>query len=310
MSDAPEIKTVEIPARTYPARLRFKLSADAAALAIGLPVRSTSPVEFWISMLQMLPPLNVKLHYIVQKGADVPGGKLGAAARNEILQSAINSGTPYVMFFDDDVLFPDMAAYRLWVAMQRRPGAGAVTGIYATKADPCEPLIYLDEGSGAFWDWALGDLIEIHSAGAGIQIVDMEAVKRIPPPWFNDVVHDGEKDADGLVRRFTWGHDRFFHIRLREEAKAPIYVDTGILCAHWDTEHQRAYLLPPDSPCFQRPPVGESFVPFLEPNGAVNWKRYLADPKQGWAPFRGYLEWLAEQQGTGGAHDLQKMVAA
>jgi hypothetical protein len=345
----------EIPPRSYLSRIRFKLSGDAQALAIGLPTRKTSPIEFGISLLQMLPPLNVKMHYIIQKAADcavtktvgsaaealremiaaegstdevchgcnglgrisvVERGVLGAKARNAILQSAIESNTPYVVLLDDDVLFPDMAIYRLWVAMQRHPEAGAITGIYCTKADPTEPLIYVDEGSGAYWDWPLGAILPIHSAGAGIQIVNMAAVKQLAPPWFNDVISDEGAGPDGLVRRHTWGHDRYFHIRLREEAKAPVYVDTGLICAHWDTDHQRAYILPPDSPCFQlkdNPPVGESFVPFLEANGAINWTRLLA-PLVGnpeWARFRNYLDWVNTQSGTDpNVGDRQVMVPA
>ena len=127
----------------------------------------------------------------------------------------------------------------------------------------------------------------------------MAAVAQLDPPWFNDVVHDDQKSADGLVRRHTWGHDRFFHIRLRDEAQAPIYVDTGLICAHWDTEHQRPYIIPPDAPCFQRPPEGESFVPFLEPNGAVNWTRMLAPSNNTeMANFRGYIEWQQAQRLT------------
>jgi hypothetical protein len=261
-------------------------------------------------MLQMLPPLNVKLVYIMQKGADVAGGKLGAAARNAILTSAIEQGTPYVLFLDDDVLFPDMAAYRLWVAMQRHPEAGAITGIYGTKADPTEPLIYQDEGSGALWDWPLGALIPIHSAGAGIQIVNVAKVAELAPPWFDDVIHDAGYDASGLVQRHTWGHDRFFHIRLREEAKAVILADTGLICAHWDVAQQRAYMLPPDSPCYQRPAVGEAFVPFLEANGAVNWTRFLGPAGAGAADFKGYLDWLQSRTPTDGVpQDRMRLVA-
>lgn len=288
-----------IPVRAYQSRIRFKLSADAPSLAIGLPMRRLSPPEFMVSMLQMLPPLNVRMTYLIQKGADALGGKLGAEARNAILQQAIESGIQYVIFFDDDVLFPDMAAYRLWVNMQRRPEAGAISGVYVTKTDPCEPLLYKDDLSGAYWDWPLGGLFPIHSAGAGVQIVNIQKVAELAPPWFNDVIVDAGLDSLGLMKRHTWGHDRFFHIRLREEAKAPVYVDTGLLCAHWDVEAQRAYMVPPDAPCFQRKAVGESFVPFVEASGAINWTRFLPPPDTAeWQGFRGYLDWKRQQEGN------------
>lgn len=277
----------------HPARERVKLAPDAPALTIGLPVRKRSPVEFWISMLQLLPPLNVRLSYIVQKGADAPGGKLPAEARNAILNTALTSNIPYVLFLDDDVLFPDMMLYRLWVNMQKHPEAACITGIYPTKVEPCEPLIYADDANGAYWDWALGELVPIHSAGAGCMLINMDYVKRLEPPWFNDVVVDGPTDSVGLVKRHTWGQDRYFHNRLRDEAGGVIYADTGLLCAHWDTDQQRAYILPPDSPCFQKNIKGECFVPYINGDNALEWRRYL--PQTGPDPdFLGYLDWRSK----------------
>ena len=280
-------------AKTEYARPRVKIPHDAPRVAIGLPVRKTSPIEFWISMMQLLPPLNVKLSYIIQKGADAPGGKLPAEARNAILEKAFEDGVQYVWFLDDDVLFPDMALYRLWVAAQKHPEAACITGIYPTKADPCEPLLYASEEGGAYWDWPLGALVPIHSAGAGCMLVNLEYVAKLSPPWFNDIVVDHPTGTDE-VRRQTWGHDRFFHNRLRDEAGGAIYADTGVLCGHWDVEHQRNYVIPPDAPCFQRPPAGESFVPFLDEQGVLSFRR-LMPPPAGDSRFIGYLDWLSQQ---------------
>lgn len=323
--------------REYRARQIVKHSPDAPHLGVGLAVRKESPVEFWISMMQMIPPLNVKMGYLIQKGANaqrveafadlraamraaltpeeqeagvevcepcggsgkvriVDRGKLGAAARNAILQQALADGTPYVLFFDDDVLFPDMTAYRFWVTAQKHPEAAAITGIYTTKVTPCEPLLYADAEGGAYWDWPLGALIPIHSAGAGVQIVNMAYVAKLDPPWFNDVIRDTPGHVIGSYRRNTWGHDRYFHIRLRDEAGGVIYADTGVLCAHWDTETQRAFVIPPDAPCYQRPIEGECFVPHLNAEGSVEWRRLLGRDWSGDPKFWGYLDWLASQQ--------------
>ena len=336
-------------AKTEHARPRFKIPHDAPRVAIGLPVRKTSPIEFWISMMQVLPPLNVKLSYIIQKGADVSNivafenktdamravaqalretapdvdvcracsgsglvrvtnqGKLPAEARNEILKKALADGVQYVWFVDDDVLFPDMALYRLWVAAQKHPEAACITGIYPTKADPCEPLLYASEEGGAYWDWPLGALVPIHSAGAGCMLVNLAYVQKLEPPWFNDVVVDHPTTTDEY-RRQTWGHDRFFHNRLRDEAGGVIYADTGVLCGHWDVEHQRNYVIPPDAPCFQRPPAGESFVPFLDEQGVLSFRR-LMPPPAGDPRFMSYLDYVSRlSQTSTGAVERQNLV--
>jgi hypothetical protein len=293
-------------ASTHLARVQFKHASNAPRIAIGLPVRKASPVEFWISMMQLLPPLNVKLAYIIQKGADSKDGKLPAEARNAILAKAAEDGYQYVFFLDDDVIFPDMALYRLWVAMQKHPEAACITGIYPTKADPCEPLLYAGPEGGAFWDWPLGGLVPVHSAGAGCMLVNLAYVEKLEPPWFNDVVVDHANDDN---RRQTWGHDRFFHNRLRDEAGGVIYADTGVLCAHWDIENQRYYVIPPDAPCFQRPPVGESFVPFVNATGDLAFTRFL-QPPGGDQRFVGYLDWLSREQTTPASVERLNMVEA
>lgn len=275
------------------ARMRFKVNPSAPRLVIGLPVRKTSSIEFWISMLQALPPLNVRMSYLYQKGADAPGGKLPAEARNAILRRAIEEGIEYVLFLDDDVLFPELAFYRLWVAMSKHPEAACITGVYTSKQDPAEPLLYDNEMNGAFWDWALGDLVPIHSAGAGIMLVRMSYVAKLEPPWFNDVVVDSDVDGrDDARLRNTWGHDRYFHIRLRDEAGGVIYADTGLLCSHWDVELQKNFLLPPDAPCFQRPMAGEAFVPYLDEQGVAQWRRMVPQVTPKDHQFRGWLDWI------------------
>ena len=278
------------------ARLRFKVNPHAPKLVIGLPVRKTSPVEFWISMLQALPPLNVRMSYLYQKGADAPGGKLPAEARNAILRRAIEEGIEFVCFLDDDVLFPELAFYRLWVAMSKHPEAACITGVYTSKQDPSEPLLYENEMGGAYWDWALGDLVPIHSAGAGIMLVRMSYVAKLEPPWFNDVVVEVPDDA--VTLRNSWGHDRYFHMRLRNEAGGVVYADTGLLCAHWDVDLQKNFLLPPDAPCFQRPMAGEAWVPYLDEQGVCQWRRMvpLTTPRD--AQFKGWLDYVGRPSET------------
>ena len=248
---------------TYHARERFKVSKDAPLMAIGVPVRKSAAgcVEFWMSLFQLMPPLNVRVAYVIQKGM------LPAAARNEILRSAIEQGTSYILFLDDDVLFPDVTALRLWAHMKTHPEAAAITGIYTTKFDPAEPLCYEDFGDGAFWNWQLGELREIHSAGAGCFMVDVARAAKLKPPWFQDA---HEADSSGKVREsYTLGHDRYFMSRLREETGGKVYADTGLLLGHMDFETEKIYVVPPKAPCFQKPPKGEAFVPSVAPDGTI-----------------------------------------
>lgn len=269
----------------YSGRESIRCAPDAPLLGIGLPCRNTGPVEFYISLFQALPPLNVKTAYIVQKGM------LAAAARNEIIQTAFARNMRFVLFLDDDVLFPDVTMYRMWVTMQLHPEAAVITAVVPTKLCPSEPLLYDSMGNGAFWDWSFGSLVPIHSAGAGCMIVDLDYVKKLNPPWFQDSMTTGP-DPDGVNTRESTGHDRYFMTRLAEEAGGVIYADTGLLLGHMDTTTGLISILPPEAPCFNRPPGGEAFVPSITDEGVIMWTRYL--PRGGDANFRGYLHWLAE----------------
>ena len=281
--------------QTYDAKLVYKLDPHAPALAIGIPTRKLSPIEFTMSLIQLLTPLNVKLYYIIQKAADVKGGLLGAEARNAILESALAKGTPYVLFIDDDMALPDITAYRLWNQIRMHPEAACVTAVYTTKLEPAEPLMYIDDSAGAYWDWPCGTLLPIHSAGAGCMIVNMDYVRKLEPPWFDDQA-SVETRPDKARVKHHWGHDRFFHNRLREEAGGLILADTGLHLGHFDPDTQKYYFLSPDAPCFRQPYMGESFIPVYggnpPSNSYISWRRVIPAPSK-WMGFGEYLEHIS-----------------
>jgi hypothetical protein len=287
------------PTSVYQAPSKVKHAPNAPAITMGIPTRGEVPVEFCMSLIQMLHPLNTAMTYTIQPGM------LPAAARNAIVETALSHNIQTIFFLDDDVLFPDIALYRLWVAMQKHPEAAVITGIYTTKIEPCEPILYQNEQDGAFWDWPLGTLVPIHSAGAGCMLVNMEYVKKLKGPWFDDVLKDSNPDDVGGKVRNRWGHDRFFMMRMRDEAGGVIYADTGLLLSHWDKQTHRNYVLPPDSPCFQKPLMGEAWVPALTPDGIVIWRRLI--PAETPSEFMGYLTWLQKGR-TKGTETVQSMV--
>ena len=161
----------------YEAREIAKSSPEAPLVIVAIPTRGGAqggpPIEFTISLLQMQPPLNVHMAYCIQKGL------LPAPARNAILETALKGGAAYVFFLDDDVLFPNMILYRLLTAARFHPEAGIISAVVPTKIEPCEPMLYVDQVSGAYWDWPLGALVPIESAGAGAMLVNLAHVSNI-----------------------------------------------------------------------------------------------------------------------------------
>ncbi|MDI6760922.1 MAG: glycosyltransferase family A protein, partial [Candidatus Brocadiaceae bacterium] len=143
---------------------RIKLASDAPKLVIGIPIRGeideptlqgplittgrTIAPEFMVSMLQCLPPINTSTRFRLVKG------KLGGPARDDIINDAIAWNAKYIIFLDDDVLFPDYTFSRLVKNMELYPDIGWLTGVYCTnKIGYSEPLIYQHYGDGAFWSF-------------------------------------------------------------------------------------------------------------------------------------------------------------
>lgn len=279
----------------FEARSLTKNAENAPALAIGLPCRKTSPVDFWMHMQQMLPPLNVKMGFIIEKAAEknVKDGKLPAAARNSILQRALSLNVDFVFFVDDDVLMPDIVLYRMWNNMQKHPEIACITAVGTTKLTPCEPLIYAKDQQGAFWDWPLGALVEIESAWAGCMMVNLKYVRQVEGPWFNDVITP-PSETDERKKRNIWGQDRYFHRYIESETGGKIVADTGLLVGHWETDTQKCYIIPPDAPCFNKPIEGESFITYLDDTGYVNWRRIMVKDRPD-LTFNNYLDWLKTQ---------------
>ena len=277
--------------QVYPAREHFKTAPDAVTLTIGLPTRGAVPVEFMVGCLQMLPPLNVKLAWCIQKGM------LPAAARNSIIERSLAMSAAYCWFLDDDVLYPDVTLYRLWVQMQTHPEAGIITAVVPTKIDPSEPMIYFDQAQGAAWDWPLGALVPIESAAAGCMIVNLDLVRRWRPtgPWFNDsYAHEPHTEGEVTMKRRVIGHDRHFFQALRDATGCVNYADTGLLMGHFDARSHRVYTVGETAPCFRRPPAGEAFVAILVAGGAVTWRRIYPPDEPSRPEWVSYLDWLQQ----------------
>ena len=281
-------------------RTRIKTASDAPSIAICIPTKGSVPIEFMVAFVQVLSPLNVKILYSFQKG------KLPAIARNDVLSDCLDAGVHYAWFLDDDVIFPDVTLYRLFGQAVQHPEAAVISAVIPTKIEPTEPLLYASDSQGAFWDWPLGTLVPIHSAGAGCLMVNLEWVRKLSPPYFDDVVESVQETPETPAGHAQYGHDRYF-MRKLAAAGGAIYADTGLLLSHWDRELHKNYLLPTTAPCHQLPPLGEAYVPMLVDKGIVMWRRII--PLRDTEPsFLGYLDWL-HTLGAGTAAVLPSLIA-
>jgi hypothetical protein len=233
----------------------IKCSNCGGDIGTGFKLRTSGlvPIEFLMAMWQVVPPLLVSMSVMVRKGI------LSAQAREEMTLAAIEQGVKYIFYVDDDVLIPNKTLYDLHNQMEKNPNLGAITGVYTTREDCPEPLIYKEQGQGACWDFSTKrDVTEpIMASGAGCLLARVECLKEVKDilggPWWSDV-HEFERGGG----RSMWGHDVRFCRRIwlaGEDSKASrkweVHVAGWLQCYHYDCREQKLYSMPKDAPCFK-----------------------------------------------------------
>lgn len=182
-------------------------------------------------------PVNVSVHF---KGRF--GGEIGAA-RDAVVEDALADGCKYVWFVDDDTVPPSDAARKLIVALEqervRNSNVKIIGGIYCTKTDPPEPLVFQGPGSGSDYNWKVGEVFPCWGLGTGCMMIDAEVFRALPKPWF--VIKDEAHDFEGEDLSFC---------RKAQEAGFKVKAHGGVLCTHWDVNASpyKVYSVPPDSP--------------------------------------------------------------
>lgn len=230
----------------------------SCGVIVGLPFRKYNPKnggaglvfpEWAVTLANLQWPLNTTVGWAPCKG--LPTGE----ARQKICEEAIGIGAKYVFFIDDDVQVPpDAPRYLIGTMKQAANNVIAVGGIYFSKADPTEPVVYVDNvGSGAHWKWKRGDVFECSGIGTGCLLVNLELIQKLEKPWFKDLLGETEgwtianKAAEA---RLNMTDDLYFCEKARS-AGYKILADAHVICSHWDINTGRPFDMPkgcyPDS---------------------------------------------------------------
>lgn len=240
----------------------------------GFRPQGLVPYQFMIQQMNWLPPLNVTMAYAFKTGMR------SAPARQIMTMDALAHPTvQYIFYVDDDMMIPPMGLYQLYNLMERHPDWGAVTGVYTTRQDPAEPLIYTDHGEGASWDFEMGPgaaPTKIMGAGAGVLLARTKAIRS----WMEanegiPIWADASEYPASNGGRVTWGHDVRF-IRNLTEAGWPCYVDGSLICGHYDMLKNHVFSVPADAPGFRkRAKNSESYWDNVYTReGADTWRKY------------------------------------
>ena len=120
------------------------------------------------SMVQMLQYMNqyVALRYQI------------ADAQNLIVKEAIEKKFEWLLLIEDDTCPPPDAFVRFNEHI-RNNTAPVISGLYYTKSEPSEPLLYRGRGNSFYDDWELGDKVWVDGVPTGMLLIRVKLLEEM-----------------------------------------------------------------------------------------------------------------------------------
>jgi len=199
-----------------------------------------------------------------------------ADARNEIVEYALAQNAQYIFWLDDDVIPPPNSFLRLYNHQK-----DIINGVYWSKSSPTMPLLFRGHLEGPYWDWHVGDLIEIDAAGNGLTLVKTDVYrkmqKEIGGPWYS-VEYGSFPDT---INTLPVGNteDLYFYWKAKK-AGYKIWADTSIQAYHYDKYSNVLFGMPGNAPQahaeWEIKPAGEKLIADLGAGPATS-QLYMRD---------------------------------
>jgi len=172
-------------------------------------------------------------------------GKPIAEARNEIVEFALSQNANYIFWLDDDVIAPPDSFLKLFSHQK-----DIINGVYWSKSNPPMPLLFRGHLNGPYYDWHVGDLIEIDAAGSGLTLVRTdvyrEMSKQLKGPWYStDYTSFPGVVTDAVPPNNT--EDLYFYWKAKSIGYR-VWADTSVQAFHFEKNSKVMYYMPAGSP--------------------------------------------------------------
>lgn len=167
-----------------------------------------------------------------------------AAARNQLMQEAIDNNCSFIFFLGDDVLAPPDTIHALLQRMWDNDDIAMVSGMYWTKQWPTQPYIWRGIQRGCYMDWKYGEFFEVDYAGCDCLLIRLSPeMKDLGPEWFStDWKWDDQEQVTLLATE-----DFYFYTKARK-AGLKVWCDTQVQCLHEDRQTGQQFGLTDDMP--------------------------------------------------------------
>jgi hypothetical protein len=184
-----------------------------------------------------------------------------ADAYNIIAKVAVEKNFEWVLFIESDNIIPPDGFVKMneYMLENKVPVVG---GIYFTKSDPPEPLVYRGQGNGHFEKWKFGDKIWVDGLPFGFTLISNRIIKEMwkDAPEYqcgstitrrvfqtpNSVAYDpetqsyltnaGTQDLDWCKRVIDGNYFEKAGWKKYQQMKYPFLVDSTIFVKHINQE--------------------------------------------------------------------------
>lgn len=232
-------------------------------ILVGTPTLGNIRMEWAASRYgQVIPSNYSKVDMIQYMNSYIPMRYSVADGQNLIVQEAITKGYEWVILIEDDTIPPPDAFLRFndYIREGKYP---VVSGLYFTRSDPAEPMVYRGRGNSFFMDWKLGEKVWVDGVPTGLLLLDVRLLKAVwdeseeylvgnshmrarkvfetpGSTWFNEETGSqemliGTSDLDFCTRVIEGGYLQDHWPSLAKK-KFPFLIDTAINAMHIDRQ--------------------------------------------------------------------------
>lgn len=146
-------------------------------LMVGTPTTGNVRIEWVAARYGQLTPINWSMAQLMQYMASVfPLRYQVADAQNMIVKEAIEKDMEWLFLLEHDVVIPPDTFVRLNRYMREAP-APVVSGLYFSRAQPSEPMVFRGRGNSFFDEWRLGDLVSCDGVPTGCLLIHMGVLR-------------------------------------------------------------------------------------------------------------------------------------
>ena len=146
-------------------------------ILIGTPCTGLVRMEWVMARFGQIIPTNWSATDQIQWiSSYVPMQYLVPDAQNIIVKNVIEKNFEWLLLIESDNVLPPDAFIRINEYMRNKK-VPVVSGLYFTKSDPPEPMVYRGRGTSFFKDWKMGDKVWVDGCPTGFILIHSSILK-------------------------------------------------------------------------------------------------------------------------------------